>query len=120
MYKGIGFMKETESVMQELINSIKNTKEYNQYHSLLQSVKSRPELYARIGEYHRRSLALQLYESSNFIQDNNNLQNEYADLQNNGLTNEFLAAEHHYCSMIRKLQEQFIEAVDIETGFLEE
>lgn len=112
-------MVEPDKFMQQLIESIKSTKEYNQYHSLLERVKSQPELYARIGDYHRRSLALQMYESPNFIQDNNRLQNEYADLQNNGLSNEFLAAEHQYCMMIRKLQDKFIEEVNIETDFLE-
>lgn len=113
-------MTETESCMQSLIDSIKSTKEYNQYHSLLVRVKAQPELYARIGDYHRRSLALQMNGSPNIIQDNNNLQNEYMDLQNNGLSNEFLAAEHQYCTMIRKLQHKFIESVEIETDFLEE
>lgn len=113
-------MVQPEKVMQELIDSIRTTKEYNQYQSLLESVKRKPELYARIGEYHRKSLALQMNKSPNFIQENNDLQKEYADLQNNGLTNEFLAAEHQYCNMVQKLQEKFINAVNIETDFLEE
>ena len=41
-------MVQPEKVMQELIDSIRTTKEYNQYQSLLESVKRKPELYARI------------------------------------------------------------------------
>ena len=108
-----------EEVMESLIRAIKGTREYNQYHNLLESVKAQPELYNRIGEYHRRSLAMQMSESENFIHENNKLQKEYYDLQNNSLSNEFFSAEHQYCVMIRSLQNQFLEGIKIETDFLE-
>jgi len=108
-----------EEIMDKLIEAIKGTREYNQYHNLLEHVKSQPELYNRIGEYHRRSLAMQMSESENFIHENNKLQKEYYDLQNNSLSNEFFSAEHQYCVMVRNLQKQFLEGIRIETDFLE-
>lgn len=104
----------------KLIEAIKNTKEYNQYSNLLEHVKNQPELYRRIGEYHRRSLVMQMTESENFIHENNKLQKEFYDLQNNTLSNEFFAAEHQYCVMIRKIQDEFLENVGVETDFLED
>ena len=45
---------------------------------------------------------------------------EFADLQVNGLANEFLAAEHQYCMMIKKMQEYFLDHLDLELEFLDE
>lgn len=117
--EGSGIMKEIDDALNALINVIKTTKEYNQYQTLLKKVKNEPELYGRICDYRRKSLALQLSDNENFIQENNNLQNEFADLLNIGLSNEYFAAEHQYCVMIRKIQECYLEEISIETGFLE-
>ena len=108
-----------EEIMDNLINALKGTSEYNQYHNLLEHIKSQPELYNRISEYRRRSLAMQMSDSENFIHENNKLQKEYYDLQNNALSNEFLSAEHQYCVMVRNLQNKFLEGTGIETDFLE-
>ena len=110
---------EIEELTKKLIEAIKNTQEYNQYSTLLEHVKNQPELYKRIGEYHRRSLVMQMTESENFIHENNKLQKEFYDLQNNALSNEFFAAEHQYCGMIRKIQADFLENIGVETDFLE-
>ena len=74
-----------EEIMDNLISALKGTSEYNQYHNLLEHIKSQPELYNRISEYRRRSLAMQMSDSENFIHENNKLQKEYYDLQNNAL-----------------------------------
>lgn len=108
-------MTDLERLMQELVNCLHSTVEYNQYQNLLVNVKKQPDLYNRICEYHRRSLELQMSGGEDFIQRNNDLQNEYMDLQNNGLSNEFLAAEHQYCMTVRKLQQMFYDGVNIET-----
>ncbi len=113
-------MNEAEEMMQKLIDTVKSTREYNQYQTLLEHIKAQPELYNRIREYHRRSIVLQLSDTQDFIQENNSLQKEFYDLQNNGLSNEFFAAEHQYCTMVKNLQKQFLEGIHIETDFLED
>ncbi len=113
-------MEETKVLMDQMVQRIKSTKEFNQYQNLLRRVKEQPDLYHRIGEYRRRSLAVQMWSGEDFIAENNNLQKEFADLQNNGLAGEFLASEHQYCSLIKQLQNQFLEGVQIDTSFLEE
>ena len=113
-------MKEVKELMSAVTKKLSETGEYNQYHILLERVKAQPELYRRIGEFKRRNMALQLSEQASSVHANNELQKDFRDLQNNGLANDFLAAEHQYCTMVRELQEQFLEDVDVETGFLEE
>lgn len=113
-------MGETEEMMDQLVQRIKGTKEFNQYQNLLQRIKMQPDLHRRIGEYRRRSLAVQMRDGEEFIAENNNLQKEFADLQNNGLAREFFASEHQYCSMVKRLQNQFLEGVQIDTSFFEE
>lgn len=112
-------MDEIKRMIEDLVRQMKSTQEYNQYQSLLGRVKSQPDLYRRIGEYRRRSLWVQMKDGEEFIAENNNLQKEFQDLQNNGLANEFLAAEHQYCSMVKQIQNQFLEGVMIDTSFIE-
>ena len=107
-------MREIEDALNTLIDTIKSTKEYNQYQTLLNKVKNEPELYGRICDYRRQSLALQLSDNENFIQENNELQKRFSDLLNIGLSN-----EHQYCMMIREIQERYLEQINIETDFLE-
>lgn len=113
-------MNEVEILMEEVTKRLPETKEYNQYKNLLERLKTQPDLYRRVGEFRRKSLALQMNDSVNPVQANNELQNEFRDLQNNGLASEFFVAEHQYCRMVRELQEKLLESAQIQTDFLEE
>lgn len=112
-------MNEVEELMAELIRRLQMSKEYNQYKNLLDRLKAQPDLYRRVGEFRRRSVAMQVEEENNAIAANNRLRNEFLDLQNNGLANDFFVAERQYCRMVRELQECFLEGAQIETDFLE-
>lgn len=96
-------MNEMKQLMTELTDRLRKTNEYNQYINVLSRLKQDPELYARIGDYRRRSLWIQMQEGEAFIQGNNGLQKDFADLQENGLANEFFAAEHQYIAMVKEL-----------------
>lgn len=113
-------MNEVNELMNEIARKLPDTKEYNQYKNLLDRLRAKPDLYRRVGEFRRRSISVQLGDRANAIHANNELQNEFHDLQNNGLVNDFFVAEHQYCRMIRDLQEILLESAQIETGFLEE
>lgn len=113
-------MNDIETLLQQLISKIKETNEYNQYYELLQRVKSNEELYARIGDYRRRSLWVQMQDGEEFIHNNNELQKDFGDLQENGLASEFFAAEHQYVALIRKLQDLFLEGISLDTTFLDD
>ena len=78
-------MNEMKQLMTELTDRLRKTNEYNQYINVLSRLKQDPELYARIGDYRRRSLWIQMQEGEAFIQGNNGLQKDFADLQENGL-----------------------------------
>lgn len=112
-------MNEINVLMAEVTKKLPMTKEYNQYKNLLDRLKLQPDLYRRVGEFRRRSVAMQIEDAGNAIHANNALQNEFMDLQNNSLVNDFFIAEHQYCRMIRELQECFLESAMIETDFLE-
>ena len=99
---------ETQLLMEQLMEAVKRTQEYNQYQTLLESVKKHPDIYRRIGEFRRGSIVFHA------------LQKEFADLQTNGLANEFLAAEHQYCMMIKRMQGYFLDHLDLELEFLDE
>lgn len=109
---------ELQVLMEQLVAAMRRSQEYNQYQSLLDAVKQRPELYQRIGEFRRRNIVFQMTDHGNVIEENNELQKEFSDLKANGLANEFMAAEHQYCRMIKSLQDYFLENVDVEIDIL--
>lgn len=111
---------ESQLLMEQLVEAIRQSQEYNHYQSLLEKVKKHPEIYRRIGEFRRRSILFQVSDHVNAIDENNALQKEFADLQNNGLANEFMAAEHQYCQMIRGLQDYFLDHLNLDIDFLNE
>lgn len=55
-------MNEMKQLMTELTDRLRKTNEYNQYINVLSRLKQDPELYARIGDYRRRSLWIQMQE----------------------------------------------------------
>ena len=60
-------MNEMKQLMTELTDRLRKTNEYNQYINVLSRLKQDPELYARIGDYRRRSLWIQMQEGEAFI-----------------------------------------------------
>ena len=112
-------MNRVEELMEEITRRLPETKEYNQYQDVLNRVKAQPELYNRIAEFRKRSMEVQMSGGGNTIQANNDLQNEFRDLQANGLSSDFFVAEHQYCRMIQKLQRQLLESAQVETDFLD-
>ena len=113
-------MNDVEQLLEELIRKLPETRSYNQYHTLLRRVKEQPELYQRIGDFRRRSLWIRTAENIDKIHESNVLQNEFMDLQSNGLANDFMIAERHYCNFIRELQEKLLMGAEIETEFLDQ
>lgn len=109
---------ELQFLMEQLVDGLRRSQEYNQYQSLLEAVKKRPELYQRIGEFRRRNLLFQMTDHANAIEENNELQKEFSDLKINGLASEFMAAEHQYCRMIKGVQDYFLEQVDLDINIL--
>ncbi len=110
---------EVENSVQNLIRALNGTTEYNQYHNLLERIKKQPELYERVADFRRRSLWIRTAEDIDRIHEVNNLQNQFKDLQNNGLTNEFMIAESQYCHLVQDIQQKLLEGADIETEFLD-
>lgn len=88
--------------------------------TMLDRIKSQPDLYHRIGEFRRRSLAIQMSESNNKIQENNNLQNEYRVLLTNGLSNDFFVCRTSILRNDSGNSKELLENAHIDTGFLED
>ena len=119
-------MGETERIMDQLLQQVKSTREFNQYQNLLQRVKAQPDLYRRIGEYRRRSIAAQMRNGEDFIAENNNVQKEFADLQNNGrgrdrhfFSGSIVGSEGHFAGERKCFAEQTEERHDLSAKYSE-
>lgn len=112
-------MKEVELQTQNLVVTIKNSNEYNQYHRLLKNIMQDSVLYGRINEFRRRIIELQLGSEGDILTEMNSLYDEFADLLQNQKAEEFLLAEQQYTKLLRSVQNSITEAADIDIEFLE-
>lgn len=113
-------MDETDVILDDLIQAVHDTREYSEYRQSVEDLKKVPDLYSRVADYKRRSVALQLSDGDNIMQQMQDLQNEFSDLGNNGAAGNFLTAEHRYCGMIKRIQKKFLEATGPDISFIEE
>ena len=58
-------------------------------------------------------------ENIDTVHEASELQNQFKDLQNNSLANDFMIAERQYCNLIRELQDMLLKGAQIETEFLD-
>ncbi|MCR5201606.1 MAG: YlbF family regulator [Lachnospiraceae bacterium] len=112
-------MNEADVILEELIRVIKDSQEYTQYKTALNEIKKYPEHCARISEYRKKNITLQLSENLDFFAENDKLQNEFDDLAKNAMITEFLRLEHAYCMYVKRISDKLLEESDIDTSFMD-
>lgn len=112
-------MQNVVTQTEELIGEIRRSKEYNQYQRLLENLKRDQGLYNRVNDYRKRNFFMQLDEKDSAFQENASLGAEFEDLESCELAQEFLAAEATYCKMIRKINDQILDCLDLDLDFLD-
>ena len=64
--------------LNELINAIKNTQEYAQYHNELSKLKENEQLYRRVCEYRKRCISLNVSCEQNSFEEVTAIRSEFA------------------------------------------
>jgi hypothetical protein len=105
--------------MEDIIDSLKSSTEYNQYISVLSEIKRAPELYNRVAEFRKRSMEISIREDVDFIKENENLQSEFADLLINELVIDYMSSEMRYVKKVRKLRDRLLEGANIDISMIE-
>lgn len=111
-------MTDIEYNMKNLVRTIKSSNEYNQYHRLLEKIKTNDELYNNMREFRRRSFEIQMQNSDDSIERLSALRNDFAGTINNSMVSEFLIAELRLNKLARQINASILEGFDFDVDFL--
>ena len=106
-------MSEIDVALEHLIEVIKNSEVYKEYHKQLELVKQDPQLKAQIDNFRQRNYEMQKSEDMAFYKLTE-FEKEFKGFRENPLVDSFLAAELDFCRMLQNLDYRLIEAMDFE------
>ncbi len=97
----------------QLIEAILNSQEYNSYRAEMENLKGEPGLKERIDEFRRRNFELQNGGDCDFAKLDQ-LEREYEDMLQQPRVAAFLDAELNFCRMIQDMNSYIATAVRFE------
>jgi len=83
---------------------IKETDVYQEYYRRLSAIKAEPKLYEKVNEFRMKNFKLQSCEQSDgLLEKVEHLEQEYEDIIDNPLVDDFLRAEIAFCRMMQDI-----------------
>lgn len=108
-------MTEIYRMVDELIDAIKASDVYQDFHREKERVKRHPQLKEQIDEYRKRNYELQsMTQDDELFHKIEQFEKEYEEFLENPLVNDFLEAELAFCRLIQDVTGRMIQAVDFE------
>ena len=106
-------MNQLDEAVEQLVEVIRASEDYQEYHKQLEKVKQYPELKEKIDEFRRRNFELQC--SPDYAFDKmEQFELEYREFQEDPLVSDFLAAELAFCRMVQDIEQKLTENIDFE------
>ena len=106
-------MSNVEQALDNLVEAIKESEQYNNYSRYLEQVKKEPGLKAEIDEYRLRNFELQNSADYDFSKMEE-FEKEYEDFRENALVSDFLSAELDFCRMLQQISDRIVKEVHFE------
>ena len=107
-------MTDLSYLSEEVLKAVYDTIEYKDYRALLEKVKEDPVLYARVNEFREKNFLLQQSDSEDLLDMMDALTNEYEDVINIELVNEFLEAEIAFMRMMQDFNHKLIDGLEFD------
>lgn len=88
----------------DFVGAIKNSPEFRQYEMQLLKIKKQPELYQEVNEFRQKNFVVQNTEDKDTLMDRiDELAQEYEQLRENPLVEDFMEAEISFCRMMQEV-----------------
>lgn len=111
---------EIQQALDNLIEAVKNSEEYKQYHLELARLKEDEPMYRRVCEYRRRCMALHVVCGHNKFEEVTAIRSEFEDVIRNKAALSFLVVEQKFLKMVKIINGGVLEAAALEVDFLQE
>lgn len=104
-----------ELALDSLIDQIKESVTYKEYHLQLERLKKEPEFYRQVNEFRQRNFELQnAPQTDNLMERVEAFAAEYDAFRQNPLVDDFLRAELAFCRMIQNINLKIMEEMNFE------
>lgn len=107
-------MTDLSPLCSDVLSHIHATDEYKRFNQLLKEVKADEELYKRVMAFRERKFLLQQTDTEDLLDMYDALTNEYEDVINIKLVNDFLESEEAFCRMIQVFYQNLLDGLEIE------
>lgn len=102
-----------ENAIANLVNAIKNSKEYEEYIKEKNCVSQYPDLKEKIDDFRFKNYAMQNDKNTNY-ETIEQFEKQYADLHDNPMVTSFLEAELAFCRMMQSINIEVATAIEFE------
>jgi cell fate (sporulation/competence/biofilm development) regulator YlbF (YheA/YmcA/DUF963 family) len=106
-------MKETDRIIHEFTERLKDTQEYRLYEIKRDKVREYPGLQGEINEYRRRNFMLQ-NSGGEVFDEIDAFEKEFEEFRSNPVVEGYLQAELAVCRMVQNIYTQIAEAIDLD------
>ncbi len=106
-------MKETEKIIHEFAERLKQTEEYRTYEEKRNKVREYPGLMDEINEFRKRNYMMQKSEGELFDKIDA-FAKEYEEFRSNPVVDQFLRAELAICRMVQNIYTEIAEVIDLD------
>lgn len=111
-------MNDIEYQVKSLVDSIKQSNEYNQYRRLYREIEKNEELFTRLNEFRMRSFHIQLARDENSLSICKSLRDEYQDILMISSVQEFLIAEQKVNATLRYMNHYIWDNIELNIDFI--
>ena len=104
-----------------MIEMLRSSEEYRNYHALLKKVMQNPELYDKINVFRKQSFAMTFTGEipDDKKEGSQEPGEELGTILNNRTIADFLRSERSLCQMVRQINYAVVEAADLDVSFLD-
>ncbi len=109
-------MSRIDDAVDNLINVIRESNEFNKYHGMLEKINRYPDLKKRVDEFRLKNFELQNSDMDRFwlAQETDRFDREYEKLRSDPLVHGFLAEELALCRLMQDVFGRIVEAIEFE------
>lgn len=114
-------MNEISRCTEELIEAVRNSREYKRYQRVREEVVKRPAIAEQLYEFRRKNYLIQnSQENIDLFTETDKLEKEYKAFCTDPIVEEYLEAENAFCKIIRQVNWDLIENLDIDMVLIDD
>ncbi len=109
-------MSRIDEAIDNLIDAIRESEEFNKYHGVLDKINRYPDLKKKVDDFRMRNLEFQNKNIDRFelARETDRFEREYEKFRSDPLVHSFLAEELAMCRLMQKVFYEIVEAIEFE------